>query len=69
LNNSSDVSENTKHAQAIAKGWRPAVHAFAPDRFQIESMVSPVLDQKIDIVDQEITVHTSSFAFAVPSIL
>lgn len=53
LKNSSDVSENTKNAQAIAKSWRSAVHALDPDRFQIEAMVTPELDQKIDIVDQE----------------
>jgi len=53
LKNSSDVSENTKNAQAIAKGWRSAVHALDPDRFQIEAMVTPELDQKIDIVDVE----------------
>ena len=53
LKNSSDVSENTKNAQAIAKGWRAAVHALDPDRFQIEAMVVPELDQKIDIVDQD----------------
>ena len=53
LKNSSDVSENTKNAQAIAKGWRSAVHALDPDRFQIEAMVAPELDQKIDIVDQK----------------
>lgn len=53
LKDSSDVSENTKNAQAIAKAWRGAVHALNPDRFQIEAMVSPELDQKIDIVDPE----------------
>ncbi len=53
LKNSSDVSENTKNAQAIAKGWRSAVHALDPDRFEIEAMVTPELDQKIDIVDRE----------------
>ena len=53
LKNSSDVSENTKNAQAIAKGWCSAVHALDSDRFQIEAMVTPELDQKIDIVDQE----------------
>ena len=53
LKNSTDVSENTKNAQAIAKAWRSAVHALDPDRFQIEAMVTPELDQKIDIVDQE----------------
>src|SRR6202140_2241257 len=53
LKNSSDVSENTKNAQAIAKAWRGAVHTLDPDRFQIEAMVTPELDQKIDIVDQE----------------
>jgi hypothetical protein len=53
LKDSSDVSENTKNAQAIAKAWRSAVHALDPDRFQIEAMVTPELDQKIDVVDQE----------------
>ena len=48
-----DVSENTKNAQAIAKSWRSAVHQLDPERFQIEAMVSPDLDQKIDIVDLE----------------
>ena len=51
LKDSSDVSENTKNAQAIAKAWRGAVHKLDPDRFQIEAMVTPELDQKIDIVD------------------
>lgn len=53
LKGSSDVFENTKNAQAIAKGWRGAVHDFDPDRFHIEALVSPELDQKIDVVDQE----------------
>ena len=53
LKDSSDVSENTKNAQAIAKAWRGAVHKLDPDRFQIEAMVTPELDQKIDIVDSQ----------------
>src|SRR5262245_61184580 len=53
LLNSSDVSSNTKNAQTIAKAWRSAVHALDPDRFLIEAMVAPELDQKIDIVDFE----------------
>ncbi len=53
LKGSSDVSENTKNAQAIAKAWRGTVHKLDPDRFQIEAMVTPELDQKIDIVDSE----------------
>lgn len=53
LRDSSDVSENTKNAQAIAKAWRGAVHNLDPDRFQIEAMVTPELDQKIDVVDSE----------------
>ena len=53
LKDSSDVSENTRNAQAIAKAWRGAVHKLDPDRFQIEAMVTPELDQKIDIVDSE----------------
>ncbi len=53
LKNTSDVSENTKNAQAIAKAWRSAVYERDPDRFQIEAMVAPDLDQKIDVVDSE----------------
>ena len=53
LKNSSDVSENTKNAQQIAKSWRSAVHILGPDRFQIEALVSPDFDQRIDIVDLE----------------
>jgi hypothetical protein len=53
LKGSSNVSENTKNAQAIAKSWRGAVHKLDPDRFEIEAMVAPELDQKIDIVDRE----------------
>ena len=51
LKGSSDVSENLKNAQAIAKAWRGAVHKMDPDRFQIETMVAPELDQKINVVD------------------
>lgn len=58
LKDSSDVSENTKNAQGIAKAWRGAVYALDPDRFQIEAIVAPDLDQKIDIVDSE-----TSFAY------
>ena len=53
LKGSADVSENTKNAQAIAKAWRAAVHDLDPDRFQIEAMVAPELDQKLDVVDGE----------------
>ncbi len=53
LKNSTDVSENTKNAQAITKAWRSAVHALDPDRFEIEASVIPELDQKIDIIDRE----------------
>jgi hypothetical protein len=53
LKDSSDVSENTKNAQAIAKAWRTIVYELNPDRFQIEVMVAPDLDQKIDVVDSE----------------
>lgn len=53
LKDSSNVSENTKNAQGIAKAWRAAVHTLDPDRFQIEALVTPELDQKIDIVDSE----------------
>lgn len=53
LKGSADVSENTKNAQAIAKSWRRAVHDLDPERFRIEAMVAPELDQKIDVVDVE----------------
>ncbi len=53
LKDSADVSENTKNAQAIAKAWRAAVHDLDPDRFQIEAMVAPELDQKLDVVDSQ----------------
>jgi hypothetical protein len=53
VRNSSDVSENTKNAQAIAKSWRKAVSDLDADRFTIEALVSPELDQKIDILDTE----------------
>jgi len=53
LKDSSDVSKNTKNAQAIAKAWRGAVYELDPDRFQLEAMVAPDLDQKIDVVDSE----------------
>ena len=41
LRNSSDVSDNTKNAQAIAKAWRSAVYELDPDRFHIEALVAP----------------------------
>lgn len=47
------VSEHTKNAQAVAKSWRAAVHDLNPDRYQIESLVAPELDQRIDVVDNE----------------
>ncbi len=53
IKNSSEVSENTKNAQSIAKAWRGAVHTLDPDRFQIEALVTPELDQKLDILDTE----------------
>src|SRR5437016_1987905 len=43
----------TRNAQAIAKSWRKAVHDLNPDRFLIEALVDPELDQKIDVLDQE----------------
>jgi len=53
IEGSSDVSENTKNAQAIAKAWRGAVHTLEPDRFQIEALVTPELGQKLDILDTQ----------------
>ncbi|GEM_PF-1167134 len=51
IKGSNDVSENTRNAQAIAKSWRSAVHKLDADRYQIEALVAPELDQKIDVVD------------------
>jgi hypothetical protein len=56
LKDSADVSDNTKNAQKIAKAWRAAVHDLNPDRFQIEALVAPELDQKLDVIDLETSV-------------
>jgi hypothetical protein len=62
LKDSSDVSANTKNAQEIAKIWRGKVYALDPDRYQIEALVTPELDQKIDVVDQN---HGHAYEFKV----
>jgi len=51
LRDSSDVSDNTRNAQAIAKAWRREVHELDPDRYQVECLVAPDFDQKIDAMD------------------
>lgn len=53
LRKGSDVSEHTRNAQAVAKAWRVAVHDLNPDRYQIESLVAPDLDQRLDVLDTE----------------
>jgi hypothetical protein len=53
----SNVSDHTRNAQAIAKAWRLAVHELDPDRFQIEPLVAPDLDQRLDVLDLE--THTA----------
>jgi len=53
LREGSDVSVHTKNAHAVAKAWRTAVHDLNPDRYQIESLVAPDLDQRIDVIDLE----------------
>jgi hypothetical protein len=53
LREGSNVSDHTKNAQAIAKAWRAAVHELNPDRFQIEALVAPDLDQRLDVLDNE----------------
>jgi hypothetical protein len=53
LRDSNNVSENTKNAQAIAKAWRSTIYAKDPDRYQIEVVVAPDLDQRIDVLDTE----------------
>lgn len=53
LQGKNSVSAFTRNAQAIAKVWRKDVHDLNPDRFLIEALVAPELDQKIDVLDQE----------------
>lgn len=53
LRDGSNVSDHTRNAQAIAKAWRLAVHELNPDRFQIETLVAPDLDQRLDVLDLE----------------
>lgn len=53
LRDGSNVSDHTRNAQAIAKAWRLAVYELNPDRFQIESLVAPDLDQRFDVLDLE----------------
>src|SRR5688572_13826810 len=57
LREGSNVSDHTRNAQAIAKAWRLAVHELNPDRFQIEPLVAPDLDQRLDVLDLE--THTA----------
>lgn len=57
LREGSNVSDHTKNAQAIAKAWRLAVHELDPDRFQIEPLVAPDLDQRLDVLD--LKTHTA----------
>jgi len=57
LREGSNVSDHTRNAQAIAKAWRSAVHELDPDRYQIEPLVGPDLDQRLDILDTE--THTA----------
>jgi len=52
---SDNVSDHTRNAQAIAKAWRGKVYAMDPDRFQIEALVAPDLDQRIDVLDPATT--------------
>jgi hypothetical protein len=53
LREGSNVSDHTKNAQAIAKAWRATVHDLNADRYQIESLVAPDLDQRLDVLDVE----------------
>jgi hypothetical protein len=57
LRGNSDVSDNTRNAQAIAKAWRKAVYDKDPDRYQVEVVVAPDLDQRLDVLDT--TTHTA----------
>src|SRR5712692_843865 len=52
LKEGNDVSAHTKNAQAIAKDWRNRVFSLDPDRYQIEVLVSPEFDQRIDVWDK-----------------
>jgi hypothetical protein len=53
LREGSDVSDHTRNAQAIGKAWRLAVHELNPDRYHIESLVAPDMDQRLDVLDIE----------------
>ena len=53
LREGSNVSDHTRNAQAIAKAWRTAVHEIDADRFLIEPLVGPDLDQRLDVLDTE----------------
>ena len=53
IKDSNDVSKNTINAGEIGKAWRGAVHKLDPDRFLMEALVSPDLDQRIDIIDSK----------------
>lgn len=52
LLNSSDVSANTRNAQAIGRQWRTACWELDHDRFSVEETIHPGLNQKIDVVDR-----------------
>jgi hypothetical protein len=62
LRDSSDVSDNTRNAQAIARIWRREVHELDPDRYHVECLVAPEFDQKIDAMD---TVDRVAYEFKV----
>ncbi len=62
LKDTNDVSKHTRNAQEIGKVWRRAVYELDPDRCQLEAMVAPELDQKIDVVD---SVRSCAYEFKV----
>ncbi|MFC2134717.1 hypothetical protein ACFLTH_08885 [Bacteroidota bacterium] len=47
------VSEYTKNAQAIAKEWRNRCWELSPDTLQLEVLIHPTYNEKIDILDNQ----------------
>lgn len=47
------VSDYTKNAQAIAKEWRNKCWELSPNTIQLEVLIHPTYNEKIDILDSQ----------------
>lgn len=47
------VSDYTKNAQAIAREWRNKCWELSPDTIQLEVLIHPTYNEKIDILDNK----------------